>query len=107
MKNESLSSAAQISIAAIVLLGMVGGSLILAHGGYETSPRYGGRPVFVPAPLSYFIAATMYGMSFLGMVALIREWRWPRLAMVLALLLYIAVAVAFVLGLGSIQGFRS
>ncbi len=58
--------------------------------------------MFVPAPLSYFIAATMYGMSVLGMVALIRERRWPRMAMVLALMLYVAAAVAFVLGIGSI-----
>lgn len=63
MKNEPLSFAAQLSIAALVMLGMVGGSLI---------------------------------------VALIREWRWSRSAMVLALLLYVAVAAAFVLGLGRI-----
>lgn len=69
MKNESLSPAAQLSIAAIVLLGMVGGSLVLAHGGFETSPKHGGQPVFVPAPLSYFMAATMYGMSVLGIAA--------------------------------------
>ncbi len=102
MKKQSLSSAAQISIAAIVLLGMVGGSLILAHGGFETSPKHGGQPVFVPAPLSYFIAATMYGMSVPGMIALIREWRWLRMGMVLALILYVAAAVAFVLGVGLI-----
>ena len=102
MKNQSLNSAAQISVAAIVLLGMVGGSLIVARGGFETSPKHGGQPVFVPAPQGYFIAATMYGMSVLGMIALIREWRWSRTAMVLALVLYASLAVAFVLGIGSI-----
>ena len=102
MKKQSLSSAAQLSIAAIVLLGMIGGSLVIAHGGFETSPKHGGQSVFVPAPQGYFIAATMYGMSVLGTFALIREWRWSRTAMVLALLLYVVLAVAFVLGAGSI-----
>ena len=102
MKNEPLSFAAQLSIAAIVLLGMVGGSLILAHGGFETSPKRGGQSVFVPVPQSYFIVTTMYGMSVIGMVALIREWRWSLTATVLALLLYFTIAFAFVLGLGSL-----
>jgi len=102
MKNQSLSSAAQVSVAAIVLLGMVGGSLIVAHGGFETSPKHGGHSVFVPAPEGYFMAATMYGMSILGMIALIREWRWSGTALALALILYVALAVAFILGVGSI-----
>jgi TRAP-type C4-dicarboxylate transport system permease small subunit len=101
MKNQSLSPAAQFSVAAIVLLGMVGGSLIVAHGGFETSPKRGGQSVFVPAPQGYFIAATMFGMSILGMFVLIREWRWPRIAMVLAFVLYVTVAAALILGIGS------
>jgi hypothetical protein len=100
MKNTPISTAAQLSIAAIVLLGLVGGSLIVAHGGFATSPKHGGTSVFVPAPQGYVLAATMYGMSVLGMIALIREWRWPRTAVVLALTLYVAIAVAFILGLG-------
>ena len=102
MKKQSLSSAAQVSVAAIVLLGMFGGSLIVAHGGFETSPKHGGQSVFVPAPQGYFIAAAMYGMSVLGMVALIREWQWSRTAIVLALVLYVALSVAFIHGVGSI-----
>jgi hypothetical protein len=101
MKNQSLGFAAQLSIAAIVLLGMVGGSLILAHGGFETSPKRGGQSVFVPAPLSYVMAATMYGMSVVGMLALIREWRWSRMAMALTVVLYVAVAVASIRVLAS------
>ena len=41
--------------------------------GYETSPRRGGTPVFVPAPQAYIIAAAMYGMSCLAMLALLRS----------------------------------
>jgi hypothetical protein len=102
MKKEPLSFGAQLSIAAIVLLGIVGGSLILAHGGFETSPKRGGQSIFVPAPQGYFIAATMYGMSVIGMIALTREWRWSGAAVTSALMLYIAVAVALVFGTTSI-----
>jgi hypothetical protein len=85
-----------------VLLGMVGGSLIVAHGGYETSPRRGGSPVFVPAPQGFIIAAMMYGMSVLGMVALLRAWHQSRATIAVAIALYAVVAVIFVSALGRI-----
>lgn len=55
------------------ILGLLGGTLIVAYSGYETSPRRGGTPVFVPAPQAYIIAAAMYGMSCLAMLALLRS----------------------------------
>ena len=102
MKQQSLTTAAQISIAALVLLGMVGGSLIVAHGGYETSPRRGGSSVFVPAPQGFIIAAMMYGMSVLGMVALLREWHQSRTTIAIAIALYAIMAVIFVVVFGRI-----
>jgi hypothetical protein len=102
MKQQSLTTAAQISIAALVLLGMLGGSLIVAHGGYETSPRRGGLAVFVPAPQGFIIAAMMYGMSVLGMVALLRAWLQSRTTIAIALLLYAFLAFMFVSALGQI-----
>ena len=63
----------RLSIAALFILGLVGGTLIVAYSGYETSPRRGGTPVFVPAPQAYIIAAAMYAMSCLAMLALLRN----------------------------------
>jgi hypothetical protein len=63
----------RLSIAAMFILGLLGGTLIVAYSGYETSPRRGGTPVFVPAPQAYIIAAAMYGMSCLAMLALLRN----------------------------------
>jgi hypothetical protein len=73
--NESppLNLPARLSIAAMFILGLLGGTLIVAYSGYETSPRRGGVPVFVPTPQAYIIAAAMYGMSCLAMLALLRS----------------------------------
>jgi predicted tellurium resistance membrane protein TerC len=90
--SQPLNTAAQISIAAIVLLGMIGGSLIVAHSDFETSPKRGGYSVFVPAPQAYLLAITMYGMSVIGMVALVRERRWSAKVLALAITLYAAAA---------------
>ena len=102
MKQPPLSTAAQISIAAPVLLGMLGGSLIVAHGGYETSPKYGGTPVFVPAPQVFFIAATIYGMSVIGLLSLLRAWHRSTKTVVTAIAHYAVVAAVCVSALDRI-----
>ena len=81
---------------------MVGGSLIVAHGGYETSPKGGGTPVFVPAPQGFFIAAMMYCMSVLGLVSLLRSGHQSTTTVAAAIALYAIVAVIFVSVLGRI-----
>jgi predicted tellurium resistance membrane protein TerC len=90
--SQPLNTAAQISIAAIVLLGMIGGSLIVAHSGFETSPKRGGHSVFVPTPQAYILAVMMYGMSLIGMVALVREHRYCVKTLAVAIALYAALA---------------
>ncbi len=72
-ESPSFNLPLRISIAAMFILGLVGGTLVVAYSGYETSPRRGGTPVFVPAPQAYIIAAAMYGMSCLAMLALLRS----------------------------------
>ncbi len=88
----SLTPAVQVAVAAIVLLGMLGGSLIVAHSGFGTSPRHGGTSTFVPAPQAYFLAATMYGMSIIGMLAILQGRKASRTAIVISLLMYAAAA---------------
>ena len=88
----ALGPAAQVAVAAIVLLGMLGGSLIIAYAGFGTAPRRGGPSTFVPAPQAYFLAATMYGMSAIGLLALLRDRGLSRSSSAIALVLYGAVA---------------
>ncbi|MBA4328648.1 MAG: hypothetical protein C0428_10515 [Polaromonas sp.] len=96
MKAQPVPGAAQVAIAALVLLGMVGGGLILAHSGYATAPKRGGSSVFVPAPQAYLLAAAMYGMSSIGLLALLRAREVSRPVMVLAGVLYLLVAAGLV-----------
>lgn len=52
---QVLGPGAQVAIAAIVLLRMVGGALIVAHSGFATSPGRGGPSVVVPVPAAYMM----------------------------------------------------
>ncbi len=98
--RQPLGTAVKFFVAAIVVLGMVGGALIVAYAGYETSPKRGGTPVFVPAPQAYLLAAPMFGMSVIGWVALVRE-RWRSITVgAVAVLLYLAVAAGLTALLG-------
>ena len=95
MKSSLADSlAAQVATAAIVLLGLVGGSLIVGYAGFATSPKRGGLSTFVPVPEAYFLATTMYGMSFIGMLALLRAWLVSRSVLVVAVFMYVFVAAA-------------
>jgi hypothetical protein len=87
---------AQLAIAALVLLGMMGGCLILAQSGFATSPKRGGPSVFVPAPQAYLLAAILYAMSAIGLLALLRTWQAAMPLMALAVLSYLSVAVGLV-----------
>lgn len=88
--------ALQAAVVAIVLLGMLGGSLIVAHSGFGTSPRHGGPSTFVPAPQAYFLAAILYVMSAVGMLALLQSRGASRLATVVAVLAYAAATRSLV-----------
>jgi hypothetical protein len=75
---------------------MAGGCLILAYSGFSTSPRRGGPSIFVPAPQAYLLAAAMYGMSSIGLLALLRARQVATPVFVLAGVLYLSVAVGLV-----------
>jgi hypothetical protein len=94
--SNPLNPAAQAAVAALVLLGLLGGSLILAHGGFATSPKRGGTSIFVPMPEAGLLAATLYGMSCIGLLALLRHWRASWRVQVVAWGGYVGVAVGLV-----------
>ena len=90
----------RLSITAIFILGLLGGTLIVAYAGYETSPRRGGTPVFVPTPQAYIIAAAMYGMSCLAMLALLRDRTKSLFWSAIAVVGYVPLAWLFVQSIG-------
>lgn len=87
-----LTLPARLSVAALVILGLVGGALIVAHSGYETSPRHGGTPTFVPAPLAYVLAAIFFVMSCLALLALLQDRRASSTTLSVAVVGYAALA---------------
>ena len=87
-----LTLPAKLSIAALCVLGLLGGSLIVAHSGFETSPRRGGTPTFVPLPEAYVIVAILYLMSCLALLVLLRSRATSALATVAAFGGYILIA---------------
>jgi hypothetical protein len=94
---ENLSLGAQIAVMALVVLGLIGGSLIIAHTGFETSPKTrGAQSVFVPLPQAYLMVAAMYGQSFIGMLVLLRDRKISKIGIFLSVLGYAAVAFLLV-----------
>lgn len=87
-----MSLPAWFSVAALCVLGMLGGSLIVAYSGFETRPPRGTTSVFVPAPEAYILAAIMYAMSLLALLALIRERTRSTQPAVVAIAIYLALA---------------
>lgn len=91
-----LNLPAKLSVAALFILGMLGGSLIVAYSGFETSPRRGGSPTFVPAPEAYILAAVLYLMSWLAMNVFLRDRGVPMRTYVAASATYGAIAWSLV-----------
>ena len=94
--SADIDPLAQITVTALALLGLLGGSLVVAHSGFSTSPKFGGIPVYVPAPQAYFMAALMYAMSIIGLIALLRARKLSVVACCLVVALYVGVAAALV-----------
>jgi len=103
LHTPPLNLPARVSVAALFVLGLAGGTLIVAYSGFETSPRRGGTPVFVPAPEAYVIAAVMYVMSCLAMLALLRDRNTSPVLSVAAVAAYPVVAWALVQAVGPLR----
>ena len=90
--SAPLGFAVKLAIAALVLLGLLGGSLIVAYSGFATSSKTGGPSVFVPAPMAYVLAAIMYAMSAIGLLALLREREMSIVGVAVAFVFYASAA---------------
>jgi hypothetical protein len=96
-RNKNLSRAAQLAIAALVVLGLVGGSLIIARSGFATLPKSRGvHSVFVPVPQAYLMAAALYGQSVIGAAVLLRARSASATGMLVAGLAYLGAAFLLV-----------
>lgn len=87
-----LNLPAQLSVAALGVLGWLGGSLVIAHAGFETSPRRGGTPTLVPLPEAYLVAGLMYLMSCVALLALLQDRKATGPVMAAALCAYPGLA---------------
>ncbi|MCB1956485.1 MAG: hypothetical protein KDG55_12460 [Rhodocyclaceae bacterium] len=63
------------SVVSLGLLGLIGGSLVLAQDGFTTSSRHGTWSVFVPAPQAYLMAAILFALSALALVWILQQVR--------------------------------
>ncbi len=61
------------SIAALAALGMLGGCLVLAGGGFTTSNKRGLSQVFVSGPQAYGMAAIMFALSGIAVLWLAQQ----------------------------------
>ena len=90
---ENLGRGAQIAIMTLVVLGLIGGSLIMAHSGFETLPKTRGvQPVFVSLPQAYLMATAMYGQSFIGMLVILRARKVSKIGIFIGVLGYATAA---------------
>lgn len=80
------------SVSSLALLGLIGGCLIFAQGGFTSSSKRGEWSVFVPPPQAYVMAAIMFALSTIAVVWLLREVNARRSLYLLAGVVYFGLA---------------
>jgi hypothetical protein len=75
---KQLSNLTRCFILALVILGLIGGSYILAHAGFGSSSKTGANPIFVPLPQAYILAALLYALSGIAALVLLRSVKRSR-----------------------------
>jgi hypothetical protein len=84
----------RIVVGAMAALGLVGGSMVLAAGAFETSNKRGGWHTIVQGPEAYAMAAIMFAMSCIAVLWLLQRVNAKPMAIGLAYAGY-GCAVAF------------
>ncbi len=93
---HNLTRGAQFAIAVLVALGTIGGSMIIALGGFNTSSKRIASVIFVSGIPAYFLATIMFSLAVVGMVALLRAWSVSVLKMILVLILYASLTCTLI-----------
>ena len=84
--NAPVGGLAQLAVAALCLLGTIGGWLILLAGGFNHAPsRYSKEVTFVEGPAAAAMALIFFALAAIGVVVLLRAHKcrahWYVLAM--------------------------
>ena len=70
-----LSLPARIAIAALALLGLIGGWYILLAGGFHHGAQYSTETTFVSGPAAWLMAALFFAMGTIALAALLQAVR--------------------------------
>lgn len=93
-----MSLPACCAIAALALLGLAGGWLILFSGGFHKQlGRYTGETIFVSGLPALLMAALMFSLAFVGALVLVRVRSTSILAQTLVCAAVLGPPVCFVL----------
>jgi hypothetical protein len=84
------------SVASLGVLGMLGGCMVIAFGGFTASGKYGSWEVFVPAPQGYIMAVIMFSFSVLAVVWLLQQAKARVAGYVMAAVAYVASSIILV-----------
>ena len=73
MRSTPVDGLAQLAVAALCLLGIIGGWLILVVGGFTHAPhRYSKEATFVDGPAAAVMAIIFFALAVIGVVVLLR-----------------------------------
>ncbi len=81
------------SVAALAALGLLGGCLILAGGGFTSSNKRANWEVFVPAPQAWFMAGIMFALSGIAVLWLLQQTRMRLWLYAVCAMAYLALTI--------------
>jgi hypothetical protein len=81
------------AVIALATLGMVGGCLVVAWGGFATSSKRGNSSVFVPAPQAYVMAGIMFVISGIAVLWLLQQAKARLWLYIMAFAIYACLAL--------------
>jgi len=87
------------SVAALGVLGLIGGCLVLAGCGFTTSNKRAHWQVFVPEPQAYIMAAILFSLSGIAMLWLLQQSRMRARGYIGCTAAYLSVAFVVTRGL--------
>jgi hypothetical protein len=88
MRNKGLVA----SVSALATLGLIGGCMIVAGGGFTASGKRSEWHVFVSGPQAFIMAAIIFSLSAIAVTWLLQQYKVSRLGYVVGANAYVVVA---------------
>jgi hypothetical protein len=98
----STNKALVASVVAFAALGMVGGCLVVAEGGFGTSGKRANSYVFVPVPQAYIMAGIMFVMSGIAVMWLLQQAKARAWLYVLVFASYVGLCLFVTRAMGQL-----